>query len=360
MEIKCIGCGAKIQSEDSNLPGFVPRSITKEEAYCQRCFQIKHYNKASKVNINEQDYLNILHNIEDNALIINIVDIFDFHGSFINGLNRIVSSNDVILVGNKIDLFPKSINPYKIRNWMRSVSKDLGLNIIDVELISSLKNKRIDNVIELINKYQNNRNVYVVGCTNVGKSTFINSLINYYTEFNNLITTSFFPGTTLNTIEIELNGQLLVDTPGIVNRHQIGHYLGNESLKYVTPYKGIKPIIYQLEPLNTLFFGGFVRLDLLEGNKTSFVFYKANKVPVHRTKTSNAENFYKRHLGELLSPPTLDELELLGENKKHLLKVKRKQDIVISGLGFITLNSDVIVNIYLPEKIKFFVRNSII
>ena len=42
-----------------------------------------------------------------------------------------------------------------------------------------------------------------------------------------------FPGTTLDTIEIELNNHLLIDTPGIVNKHQISHYLGEKSLKVI-------------------------------------------------------------------------------------------------------------------------------
>ncbi|XMB85137.1 ribosome biogenesis GTPase YqeH [Mycoplasmatota bacterium WC44] len=360
MAIKCIGCGSVIQTENKELPGYVPKEINSEEVYCQRCFQIKNYNKAIKVNVVDQDYLDILHNIETNALIINVVDIFDFHGSVVNGLNRIVSSKDVILVGNKFDLLPKSVNPNKVKQWMWKASKEFGLSILDVEVISSLKSKRIEKVIELINKHQGDRNVYVVGCTNVGKSTFINSLINYFTELENVITTSFFPGTTLDTIEIELNNHLLVDTPGIVNRHQIGHYLSYDSLKLTTPYKGIKPVIYQVEPKNTMFLGGYARIDFLEGEKTSFIFYKANKVPVHKTKLSNAENFFNKHLGELLYPPTVEELEGLGKFRKHTLSLKGKQDIVISGLGFVTVNNNAIINVYLPDNIKLFVRDAII
>ena len=45
---------------------------------------------------------------------------------------------------------------------------------------------------------------FVVGCTNTGKSTFINRIIREITGEGN-ITTSHFPGTTLDMIEIPLN-----------------------------------------------------------------------------------------------------------------------------------------------------------
>ena len=52
--------------------------------------------------------------------------------------------------------------------------------------------------------------MYVVGCTNVGKSTFINRIIKQVTGEGDIITTSHFPGTTLDMIEIPLDdGQAL-------------------------------------------------------------------------------------------------------------------------------------------------------
>ena len=73
MAYKCIGCGANIQTEDKDIIGYSP----KEDAeYCKRCFQIKHYNKASDTKLDSQDYLEVLHNIDSNALVIYIVDAF--------------------------------------------------------------------------------------------------------------------------------------------------------------------------------------------------------------------------------------------------------------------------------------------
>ncbi len=66
----------------------------------------------------------------------------------------------------------------------------------------------------------------MVGVTNVGKSTLINAIIQEITGDKDVITTSRFPGTTLDKIEIPLDdGSYIYDTPGIIHRHQMAHYL---------------------------------------------------------------------------------------------------------------------------------------
>ncbi len=45
-DLHCIGCGALLQTEDPNKPGYTPASVLKraledgdDNIYCQRCFQ---------------------------------------------------------------------------------------------------------------------------------------------------------------------------------------------------------------------------------------------------------------------------------------------------------------------------------
>ena len=59
--------------------------------------------------------------------------------------------------------------------------------------------------------------MYVVGGTNVGKSTLINRLIRDYSDLEQELTTSRYPGTTLDMVNIPLDdGKYIIDTPGIV------------------------------------------------------------------------------------------------------------------------------------------------
>ncbi|MDH5042638.1 ribosome biogenesis GTPase YqeH, partial [Enterococcus faecalis] len=56
--MKCIGCGAELQSDDQNKPGYVPASsLKKEDVICKRCFRLKHYNEIQDVNMTSDDFL---------------------------------------------------------------------------------------------------------------------------------------------------------------------------------------------------------------------------------------------------------------------------------------------------------------
>lgn len=125
---KCSGCGIKLQSVDKELPGYIPEvAFGREPVICQRCFRIKNYNEASSVSVNQDEFLKLLSGVgEKNALVIHIVDLFDFEGSLISGLQRFVGNNQVILAVNKIDLLPKVTNWNRLRNWMQQRCKEEG------------------------------------------------------------------------------------------------------------------------------------------------------------------------------------------------------------------------------------------
>ncbi|MEG2254116.1 MAG: ribosome biogenesis GTPase YqeH, partial [Vagococcus sp.] len=113
-EIRCIGCGTVIQTTDKEKMGYTPNSALEKglesgDVYCQRCFRLRHYNDIQDVAMTDKEFLALLNSIgQTDALIVNVVDIFDFNGSLIPGLHRFVGDNPVLLVGNKVDILPKS------------------------------------------------------------------------------------------------------------------------------------------------------------------------------------------------------------------------------------------------------------
>lgn len=369
-KIKCIGCGEWLQTEDENQLGYVVPSVLEKAqsankpVLCKRCFRLKNYNELPDLTLTDDQFKQVLRQIADeDALIIKVVDLFDFTGSMIAGIQRFIGSHDIILVGNKLDLFPKAINHDKIKNWMYRMTKDYGFKPLDIALISADRGHGIDALMNMINTYRGNRNVYVVGCTNVGKSTLINRIIKTYTDENDdLITVSAYPGTTLNFIEIPLDdqGSYLIDTPGIINEHQYAHYLGKESLKKIVPRKEIKPTVFQLNPEQTLFIAGLARIDYLTGEKVGFTCYFNNDLYIHRSKLSQAEEIFKQHLGGMLTPPTKDEMEKLAPLKRYVFKVNEKVDLVISGLGFVTINArNAQVAVHAPKGVGVYIRPSL-
>lgn len=366
-EILCIGCGATIQTTDKTGLGFTPQSALEKgletgEVYCQRCFRLRHYNEITDVQLTDDDFLKLLHEVGDSdALVVNVIDIFDFNGSVIPGLPRFVSGNDVLLVGNKKDILPKSVKDSKVTHWLMERAHEEGLRPVDVVLTSAQNKHAIREVIDKIEQYRKGRDVYVVGVTNVGKSTLINAIIQEITGDQNVITTSRFPGTTLDKIEIPLDdGSYIYDTPGIIHRHQMAHYLTAKNLKYVSPKKEIKPKTYQLNPEQTLFLGGLGRFDFIAGEKQGFTAFFDNELKLHRTKLEGASVFYDKHRGTLLTPPNSKEKEDFPKLVQHVFTIKDKTDLVISGLGWIRVTGTAKVAVWAPEGVAVVTRKAII
>ena len=366
-ELFCIGCGAAIQTTDKERAGFTPPSALEKgletgQIYCQRCFRLRHYNEISDVNISDDDFIKLLHEVgESDALVVNVIDIFDFNGSVIPGLSRFVSGNDVLLVGNKKDILPKSVKDGKVTQWLTERAHEVGLRPVDVVLTSAQNKQAIKELMEKIESHRKGRDVYVVGVTNVGKSTLINAIIQEITGDKDIITTSRFPGTTLDKIEIPLDdGSYLFDTPGIIHRHQMAHYLTAKNLKYISPKKEIKPKTYQLNPGQTLFLAGLGRFDFISGERQGFTAFFENTLDLHRTKLAGADDFYQKHAGTLLVPPTSQELADFPKLIRHEFSIKEKTDVVFSGLGWIRVNEKAKIAAWAPKGVDVVIRKAII
>ncbi|SFP19894.1 ribosome biogenesis GTPase YqeH [Salibacterium halotolerans] len=362
----CPGCGAEIQTEAPEKPGYVPpAALNREVVVCMRCFRLKHYNEVQEVPLRKTDFTNQLHDLaKENALIVKIVDAFDFEGSWIPGFQRYIGQNDVLLLVNKMDLLPKSINENRLKDWIRREAKEQGLKPAGIMLMSAEKKQSVEEAAAKMDELRGGKDVYITGCTNVGKSTFINALIEAFGgDEEQHITASGYPGTTLDLIDIPLDdGRSMYDTPGIINERQMAHYISRSDLKALTPSREIKPRIYQLEEKQTLFIAGLARMDFEEGSKNSFVVYVNNDLLIHRTKLDNADSLYENHKGEMLSPPGTETLKEMPALTRHTFHIKQpKMDIVISGLGWITVvEPDAVVTVYAPEGTGVTIREAVI
>jgi len=369
-EFYCIGCGAKLQSEEENKAGYVPSSVLKrpsselQDIYCRRCFRLRHYNEVSEVELTDDDFLRMLNEISSkNALIVNVIDIFDFSGTLITGMQRFAGSNPLLIVGNKVDLVPNAVSHGKIRQWLTERMHDVGIRPKDVVLTSAKRSESVKALMEVIERERKGRDVYIVGATNVGKSTLINQIINIATESEDVITTSYFPGTTLGSIEIPLDdGSNIIDTPGIIQHGNLTHFLSGRELKQVIPRREVKPKIYQLNDKQTVFVDGVARFDYVQGDgKQPFVFYVSNELQLHRTKLENADEFYEKQVGKILNPPTEFTAQTFPKLKKHQFTISEPSDVVVSGLGWVSIHeANTKVAMWAPEGVDVYARKTLI
>lgn len=135
----------------------------------------------------------------------------------------------------------------------------------------------------------------------------------------------------------------------------------------------------------SIFWGGLVRIDVLKVlPETCLTFYGPKKLPIHAVPTHEADEFYKKELGVLLTPPTGKDragewrgLETVQQLQINFEDAERPaSDVAISGLGWITVEPrreslgisesnfsettkqlDIVVHV--PKPVEIFVRPSI-
>lgn len=324
MTKKCIGCGIHLQTKDKNIEGYVD-DINKE--ICERCFKLKYYGEYKEVTLSNKEYKDILNNIPKNSLVVYLTSVLNLN------LEYIENFNNVIIVLTKKDLLPKSVKDYKLINYVANITK----NYQAIEVISSIKNYNLDNLMNKIKQYKNNQEVYFIGMTNSGKSTLINKIIKNYSDNKLEVTTSIYPSTTLNKIELNINDLKIVDTPGLLSKGSILNDLSQKEIKKITPKKEIKPRSYQLKGNNSLIIDNKIRVDFLGDNNITI--YIANNIKIVKTRLSN---------------------NTLKDARVKELSLKENKDIVIEELCFIKLTKEAKVNIYTNYNVNIYERDNLI
>ena len=242
--------------------------LSKKKVICKRCHELQNYGKVDQTLrpgwtneplLSQQKFRDLLRPIREKpAVIIALVDLFDFAGSVLPELDNIAGDNPVILAANKADLLPTKMGQQRAEDWVRRELEYMGIQSLanvggSVRLVSCKTGAGIGAMIEKARKLAEEMDceIYVVGAANAGKSTLLNRILTSRSEKNSgkrragnanqrkgAITTSPLPGTTLEFIKVDLGGgRSLYDTPGLLVPGTITQMLTPEELKIVVPKK---------------------------------------------------------------------------------------------------------------------------
>ncbi len=360
MSKKCKGCGAPLQYTEKNNVGYAP----KEDAlYCQRCFRITHYDDVMislQKGIDSDEVLSKVAKM--NALVLWVVDIFDFEANIIKGMNRHLLGKDIVLVVTKRDLLPRTLGNDKIGKFVLARLKEKGIEVKGVVICTDLvkhahheDNYSIEELKKAIRLYRGNRDVVVIGMANAGKSTLLNAFLK-----RQQLTVSNHPGTTVDFNAMSVGDYKIYDTPGLTRYDSLLTHIDDKKLKQIIPTKEINPVKFQLTKDQCLSLSGLVRLDLKNCEKVTCVCYFAPGLNIHRSKLERADELWNEHLGKDLLSITLD------TNYKHMKvyeskMIANKMDVVIHGLGFFCLSGDVDqVRVLVNKEIDVTFRGAII
>ncbi|PKA60670.1 NO-associated protein 1, chloroplastic/mitochondrial [Apostasia shenzhenica] len=375
----CYGCGAPLQMEETEAPGYVDPATFKlkkrhhqlRTILCGRCKMLSHGHMVTAVGghggypggkqfISAEELREKLSDILHEK-----VDIVDFNGSFLARIRDLAGANPIILVVTKVDLLPKGTDINCLGDWVVEATMKKKLNVVSVHLTSS---KSLVGVAGVISEIQKEKK----GSANVGKSAFISALLKTMAKTDPIAAAaqkyqpmqSAVPGTTLGPIELEAfqGGGKLFDTPGVHLHHRQAAVVHSEDLFSLAPQsrlrgQSVSVSSYKIDPTDagtcslngfSIFWGGLVRVDAI-----------------------------KKELGLSLTPPNKRRETWPGLRSMRELKIQFEDrsrpacDIAISGLGWIAVEpfgrdavqnermdcrGELQLNVHVPKPVELFIR----
>lgn len=328
MSNKCLGCGVLLQSSDELALGYTPK---QDAEFCQRCFKLSNYGKLTIDAKNSIDASTVLKQLEKiKGVIVWVVDIFDFQASMKLPINRYLKDRTIIMALTKRDLLPVSLSNEKLSTFVLSELKKNSIVVDQAVVLANYGHDGKENLIRVLSNYS--EDIILMGSANSGKSTLLKALI------DQKITTSRYPGTTLDISSYQSEIGIIYDSPGLTNVGSVMQYIDNQHLETIIPQKLSKIRHFQIYEDQSFAIGGLVKLDILCSSNTTISFYISERLKVHRGKYSSSDELWDKHYDQLLEP-VIDEYQ----NFKTMVfdSPEDKIDICIDGLGFICISKKV-------------------
>ena len=331
---KCKGCGIPLQTKDKLALGYV---VNLEQDYCQRCFRLSHYGDTTNLKSNYVTNENILkmYSRYKTSVFVLIVDVMDVFCLKEDDLLPIFRDYQTVLVINKTDILPKNISEHRLEKTLSRLLFELNRkypNIKAAIMTNRFEHSFNDQFFAILDELGCKSAVFA-GRANAGKSTLINKLIH-----SDSLTTSIYPGTTLEEVVIDYRDYTFIDTPGLVDVNNYATYLNTEKYKLSKIDSQIRPQVFQVKDPQSYFYFGLLRVDIIPKDKASVTFYINNQNKIHRTRYENGDDYYQKHYCEFVL-----RVKPLGITDYSIQKEKL---IVIKGLGMIKINGECLAYVH--------------
>lgn len=366
---KCKGCGVTLQTVDENKLGYV--KTLENMDFCKRCFQLKNYG-INKIKVLEKDFFKkeVSKTLKISDLVLVVVDIFDFNTSLNDEILDVIKEKHSILIVNKLDLLPNSVSKTHLSNWIRETLRQEDTYVLDIAYISAKSVTGIKGIFKRINTFilnnkKNNKkdfNICVIGTSNTGKSSVINTLLKEI-NIKTLNLTSKYTGTTIESIHINFklnnNNICLIDTPGLIPEGRMTDMFDEETALKLIPQNKLIAESVKIKSKDVLFLTKYIQLEsltqkIIKDNEHSLVLniYKSPFVKIHRTNKQKSFEILKKDILNISKNEQFKNTEFI----ETIFNISKDEDLFISGLMFIEFSFNSTVKLRYPKGLKIIVR----
>ncbi|MBR1581619.1 MAG: hypothetical protein IJ656_01165 [Bacilli bacterium] len=357
---RCYRCGAILQTEDPLSEGYISPEIMNKYPrgllLCNNCYKNEGFNEHPYLPSFDEDYKKILDKaVTNNDLIVYVIDLFSFEGSFISKLIEVIKDLDVIVVANKRDLLPKKADENELINYVHERLSLTGLSVKDIVLVSSNTDYNLDLMYEKIIKQAKNRNVYFLGASISGKSTLITELMKRIKNVSDMpISLEQFKGTSLQGYKIPIsNKNFIFELPGTDIHNSLYSKVEPSVQRVITPKKAVVPQDGVLLKGGSIAIGGLAVIELFKGKTTLIKTYFAKGVELKFRQYSGL-NHLKHILQKRNIVPCSNNFYNMNDFDAYdfIIDESGYRDIGISGLGWISFKgSNQTFRIYVPKGV---------
>ena len=362
--LRCYHCGAILQCENEDEKGYIiPESLHRatpiQIIYCDRCFEtMKAFNNSELEQKVDQEVLKILDDaFATDAMIIWVVDLFSFNGTLNSEIANKVKKLNVVVVGNKRDLFPMSVKDDSLVAYLTDRFNAYGIKPKSVRLLGATNKIDSKELIDAMNAARKGHDVYMIGNSTSGKTSIINrAMKGFENKTSRQIKTITYPGTSVNVLEIPLSrSSFFYELPGISQTTSATGKLEKDVVKQLVPKKAIKMTQRTMTAGDALMVGSLAAFEVIKGKTTNYRFYAAEGVETRKVQSkklddcineNNIRRFARPVSERLVSFLDYDMFEYAMENDK------KWHDIAIEGLGWLSfIAQGQMIRIRLPKGV---------
>lgn len=331
---KCIGCGATLTTVKGKA-GYV-RDLNMD--MCEACFKLKHYHEVE--NHFHPEYIP---NLKPNSLILVVSSVLYLDLVFTYPVKRYQPNSKVVYLINQVDLLPRNTNLDYLLKEVKKEANKYNAIYDSIVLMSSKNPYDLKNLEEFLLSFDE-KDIYLLGVQNSGKTT----IFNYLTNSKDMLTDPK-AGLTQEEVRGLFYDKNIYDLPGLYQPGYIHEFLPYKEYRKMIPLKEIKPVNYRYQKDDAFIISKLFSITF-KGNKSGVIVFYFNNLEIHKTNN--------KRVVELMDKVKDKRSSIEYTKTVFSLKEKAKYQITIADIGVIHIEGKEVIELIYPKGLHISLRKA--